>query len=444
MGSGLDVGYGFATGSWTGAGTVDITDSRLRSNIPKAVYLFTCPAQPDDTMTDGFSWAITLYDGTRVHLSRVRAQDGHASGSNGTLWDDGTSADWEVEDDVGNLVKMGTIEMIANGCRLTSTSGTGDIDYMAIFFYGGDVQAYVNTQDLGPVGSWSIDVTAPGFQPDVVLFVGANAIAKGSDYFAVLTNIGVATPDGQMSQFFSFAGTGTCYCRLGNNTFPAPTNSYPYSGDITVSGFDANGFTLSGTYDPNNYKVGYLALDLGGSSVSFAAASLPLDANDVVLNLGFEAGLMMAIPSNVTSTNATHTTAYGTMQGIGAGVWSLTPATDQMTFTGLIEDGPATTNSAQIRRDGGFVTRWTENHLTEWQSLSIKTWAATSVTLQVDNSQAATGFFGYIAMEVGTPTPADGPNWTKQTGPGTSFAKQTGPACSWNKQTGPGSSWVKE
>lgn len=168
---------------------------------------------------------------------------------------------------------------ITNGIRVNFS--TVDASFpkkmICILFAGDDMLVDVGVQNLGN-GTSALDITAPGFEPDLVFGASANvAIAAGnstrySQTFGIATNDGVGgivqkgvayhARNLHQEDIEQIIWTG----RVGGNLGGIGDGTIVYT--LTLSAFDANGFSITPSADSSGQDWGYLAVNLGGLQAS--------------------------------------------------------------------------------------------------------------------------------------------------------------------------------
>lgn len=158
---------------------------------------------------------------------------------------------------------------IANGLRVNWTEVDGSIDFdgVIVLFGGAGISVYAGSVNLG-TGTSAIDVTDPGFEPDVVFTAGAAAAFGPSSGSFFRQIFGIAINDG--------ADTQKCFCVSEAEAIaagrPAATfqtakvwaqQSGSGSGvdyTVTIGSFDASGFSVTPSANTGGDGLGYLAI----------------------------------------------------------------------------------------------------------------------------------------------------------------------------------------
>jgi len=246
----------------TGAGPQSVTISGF--GTPSAAMFFLGSATADDTITADFHSGIGFSDGTndaaicdfRVDASSADTQRGHSSARAGFSM---TNAPAEE----GGF----SAAMITDGVSLTMDDTFPTAYRVTCVLIGGaDVaNAFVGTHDDLGTGTSAVDITAPGFEPDVVFLI-CQSINTTLPVFtgSTVTSYGCAINDGAATQrsirLGSYAGSAsTNYGYVGNTGAVGRThNSSEWEGVVGV--FDSSGFSITPSASSGSSIVSYLAL----------------------------------------------------------------------------------------------------------------------------------------------------------------------------------------
>jgi hypothetical protein len=340
-----------------GTGNQDITTTDLGGETPGAVIFVVTQGVTDATAADhatiGFGaatatterWACcsTSEHGQAAVDTRRRAMTDECmlkvapSGSN-----------VEIEADF--------VAFIADGVRINiAVQGTGT-QYLltALFFEDASLNAFAGTYAPGTSVDASVDVTAPGFEPDLLL-LATHGIAFGDSVNAAFhsMSLGFAVNDGADTQRCIAqaeddpAAAGAPVARL--STSHAAMELVETTGAINwaseIDDYDANGFSsilriaTAGTAD-----VGYLALAFGGNDVWVGSHASPTATGDDSSTApGFKPQLVGLGLSFIATEDSSIT-------GAAAGPFGAGLFTDSAEFSNAIamEDASATTDTQSI------------------------------------------------------------------------------------------------
>jgi len=297
----------FTLSTASAGNTQDVTLSGF--GTPKAAIFIFSNGQVDGTpatdmragfgFTDGTrQYAIGLYDKdtlTRTGSSRGQTDDAVIQ----LVGIDGSSATL--------LTKFGFNQWITDGVRLDIDVPAIDGRIVTVIFIGGtDVSnAYVNFKDDLGIWASAVDITDPGFEPDLVFIAGigsSDAPTIGATH--AIASFGVAHNDGSDAQrgvFFSSQNAAT----TANNTSYISNQSaaaQAYNGSLTwrgtVGAFDSSGFSITPNSNARDDIVGYLALKFTNSpDISLFDMEWPTSGNYAETAPGFTPtfGMIMGV-----------------------------------------------------------------------------------------------------------------------------------------------------
>lgn len=184
-----------------------------------------------------------------------------------------------------SFIRAGVSAWITNGVRLNFTAVLASARrYVAVFFAGDDVQAYVDSLTMTSTVDPLIAVTSVGFQPDAVLFAHTGAAAtvdSNNNIFGL--GFGAATSNGDQAcitiKESDAVASGGRPTQLFYDTAciafqSAGAGAFGWS--AFAQDFDANGFDLdiTGTTTANE-EIGYLALSFGGAAYTLESFVAP-------------------------------------------------------------------------------------------------------------------------------------------------------------------------
>lgn len=278
-------------------GNQDITDASFGGGIPKACILL---------------WSNAIADG--VAASNARSSYGMATGASNQGCMSFNSEDAQVVtsdcrcdlelDKIIDIRNPGSstvegvavfVSFITDGIRIEWTDTAPVAGLITVVLLGGDdFQAHVDNYALGALGS-TVDTTAPGFQPNVVL--SFSVFANGSNSLRIGT--GIAWDDeGSITQILwadhhnnssnPTDVTQAIFNNIGGGLKNRTDGTNPFFG-ILFSDFDANGFTTEVTQaDASPASHLYLAMDFGPNPVFFGTYVTPASTGDDAEAVGFK------------------------------------------------------------------------------------------------------------------------------------------------------------
>lgn len=335
----------------TGTGTQDITGS-LGGLTPKAALFFVTRATVDGTAAAHLAISIGAATGTSNEWAFTgNAEDGqattdchHTSASNRCilLTDPGVSTvDMDAEFSA----------FITNGVRINITTASSAYKGICVLFAGSDLSAHANNvADVGNSVDTESNVTAPGFEPDLV--------------FVCLTDGPLDTNNTSIELSFGICHNGVsiterCLLVRNRNNQAAGDPKFwlntGYSGghifsdgsadwDLEIDSFDASGFSMfTRNGAGNNSGVGYLALAFAGAvDISLDTEATPTSTgNNSTTNPGFTPQAVIGVQTYGQSVD---TEIDGTSD---AGAWGISAFTGSTELCVAIadEDAAATTNT---------------------------------------------------------------------------------------------------
>lgn len=308
----------------------DVVAAELDGATPKAVLLFGGahnPAYDASTTTDG-NIELGAADGTRQ--TSVSA---HLSNNNTSTLAGGVNVRNTM---CLGISTLGTTEVIqiaftswlAGGARFTCVRDNritkSAVRLCAVFFAGEDLEAYVGTT---AIASGTVNITAPGFEPDVVITACGGLTSYGGDYYprisyGVAVNTGtevkqravsfhgpVSTPSSNPARMAS--RSDACIIRI-NTT----DGSYTYA--TSATDFDADGFSLVTPSGAIAHIVTYLALKFGGHAVDLVDFLTPTATGNVEVYDGFDV-LAELMFSSIRTAYTNSGTVPGAEVGLGIG-----------------------------------------------------------------------------------------------------------------------------
>lgn len=273
--------------SRTTTGTQDFTSTGF--GTPVAVLCMASRAATNGTAVNGAGFSVGASDGTRQWFASYRSET--ASNPTATGRRAGTVAILQLSTSGGITMEVAFSAWITDGVRLNYVTAPGSSVKVACTLIGGAgiAQAYVGTAASPGTVDTGTDVTAPNFQPDVVIgavsdtstFVNTNT-AQGilSLGYAVRSASGNPHPQRCISILDVNAVTPSQLATYvsGNRIGRAPNTGFTM---LEVQDFDAQGFTLMTRTFSQALTMGYLALRLTGGLVASVDTLISGDATGV-------------------------------------------------------------------------------------------------------------------------------------------------------------------
>lgn len=347
--------------SRTTTGTQDFTSSGF--GTPVGVLCAVGINTTLNTQVDHVGVGIGFTDGTRHASIYQRSQD--AQTTTVTRRRGNTVDVLHVVDNSNTVVmRVQFSAWITDGVRLNYSVAPASAYRVSCTLFGGEVaQAYVGSETTPATIDTGTDVTAPGFQPDVVFVINNDSQAFND---ISTTNLGMSfgfavrnaagNPHPQMNQsWIDINGvtttnvqgrTGDAFAgRVGNG-----------STQIELQDFDSSGFTAMTRTVGAATTFGYLALRLNGVSAKVLSFDSPTaTGNDAITGVGFKpAGAIFSF-SSATGVNTTYSDgdaeAWGMSMLTSTAQWCLGANSDDAVTT---SNSDTITNSAPVclRKDG--------------------------------------------------------------------------------------------
>lgn len=338
--------------------TQDFTTPDLQGLTPKAALFIVTRATADGTETvDGClgygaataadqEWATT--QGSEDAQGTTNTGRSNVSDHCLVIPDvDGDNVDGEAEFSA----------FIANGVRVNWTDAPSAAFLVTVvLFAGADLSAYAGQVALGDAEDNAVDVTAPGFEPDLVLTAAANNLAADVISSVVRNTYGVIHNNGAVTQrsFTFYSANGEATSALAARYTESYggmliTSSGNLDSGYVFSGFDANGYTITTVNaGANNTTLGYLALNFNGAVSSWVGTmDTPTSTgNDVQTGPNFTPQI---VALGMTSAQALDT-AY-TDGDAGVIGFSVFDADDEYSNTVADEDAQATSDTQCVSDD---------------------------------------------------------------------------------------------
>jgi len=265
----------------TVTGTQDITTPDLGGLTPKAAMFITSAGITDGTARVDGGMSVGFTDGTVTGAAGTRADDalGTANTQRGSALTEGTDEDSCVMlvSPTSNALEFRAEfdSWLTDGIRIDVIVAPS-VAYLVtvVFFAGSDLTVDVDVVTIGNTVDNETDVTAPGFEPDLVFFttIGANTPSQTSQGHY---SFGVAHFDGASTITQKAVGyqdrdnnpTMRTASWLSSNRalaiYQNTTNAIDFLAEI--ANFDSSGFSIfERNAGGNNARVVYLALDFGG------------------------------------------------------------------------------------------------------------------------------------------------------------------------------------
>ena len=337
----------------TSTGNVNWTTTDLGGVTPKAAVFFSTRAITDGAEANNISFAYGFTDGTLSSLSGLSSEHGVGSTDTDRL----TSANdcvaaYDSSGSPGTLYLADHSAWITNGITLNFSTVDASNQYFvtAVFFAGDDISVDCGKIDIGNQDV-EINVTAPGFEPDLVLFSGAGTGSTqiggantraflGAAHNGVSISQSCAGWDHDHGDSVSAPSTYWAADRCG-----AVLKNQNLSYTVEAANFDSSGFSVFPRGgNGGNEDVYYLALKFTDVAAWVGEFDLPTaTGNASVTGLGFTPQFALQMMGREQTYDAISTDADVNSYGVGV-------FTDNAEFCNAItdDDGNTTTDNSTI------------------------------------------------------------------------------------------------
>lgn len=290
-------------------GNVDIVTTELGGRTPKAALFFCGSHEPasDATSTPQGSIGYGLTDGTN-HRSMFalnangQTTQGLYAGQENASCILGSAGGGQNAD-----IRATFVSWLENGVRVnfTRVNTLTRRRITAVFFAGADLQAKVDSVNLGTGTTW-VDVASVGFQPSLVFGAGLGLSAYTTAY-AFRPCFGFATNNGgtvkQRALHWSAREAAPPLNQLWhvvrNDVFNVRLNYN--DGTIvygtTIGQFDAQGFSVQSSGSAASSLLHYLAVNTGGVPTDIVDFMTPTTAGDLSVTTPWEPSFAMPVCS---------------------------------------------------------------------------------------------------------------------------------------------------
>jgi hypothetical protein len=398
----------------TTTGTQDITLSGF--GTPSAAIFILEAASTDDTVTADANFSIGFTDGTNDRNSLISSGDAVGTSSTHRRTSNALCGlAYRAGGTVSIITAFTHSAWITDGVRINITNANGDSCFATVILIGGTDTAnvYAGVQQLT---STSVNVTAPGFEPDLVFVAGNGDSAVNTRSANTIQSLGIAHNDGldRNRGVFFYDVNGQSTSNVGTYLSTSKSCGQVFNGSATWLGsldtFDTSGFTVTSTASPGNDYIVYLALSFTNSPdiKLFDNDGPTATGNKSYTDPGFEPDFGMILMSDCTSTDAVQSSGQD-----GFGVYSFDAVNDYSNAISC-QDAQSVTNTACISSSGKIkdldagtsvlhegtfssfdATGWTFNFTTapgsarKWIGLAIGPAAGGAFTLTADSGTYA-------------------------------------------------------
>ncbi|MBZ0165497.1 MAG: hypothetical protein K8I00_01730, partial [Candidatus Omnitrophica bacterium] len=404
------------TGRFTltsGTGNLSVTGVGFQ---PSAYILFLTKNDTDDTNSaegtgNGSMLSIGMTDGTRQFCMASGVEDNQGTADVGRRgFTDEVVCNIDVGDEnqsvrgEANHVSFDADGFTINRGVTFSEPASVLVEYIA--FGGSDLDVYVDTVDLNNTINNSVDVTGPGFEPDLVLssFIGRLVDGTGninnddhSMSFGWAVNPAVQPANNQLSITTvsrDAVGTSETLTRFDTVRAGVTITDSTQAAAYEFANFDASGFDvttrLAGAVA--NELMGYLALDVTGTAYIYSGTrtALTTAGNDIDGNAAFQPVFLMGVGSAVAT--AANTNTDGGSLTIG-----MTDGTDTLSMSIHDEDNADTSNTHSRTTNTQLLVGYADDGTVDWEA-SFTSFDESGYTLNYGDAASAGYLTGFLAI----------------------------------------------
>ena len=383
--------------------TQDITTADLGGLTPKAALFICSYSVTDATAADHNNLSIGAATGASEEWC-LSTNDEH---------NQGTTDNYKTTDS-DRCIRLNTpstdtidgeaefIAFIANGVRINWLNAPSSAWLLTVVLFAGtDLSAHAGYAGLGNTVDLTTDITAPGFEPDIVLTAGQRtAIDSGNAHW--WPSIGIVHNDDGITQhsygnlFYDNVATSSQLARYTESygiLEVAAGANLDWGGEFGT--FDANGFSVTTRINgANNSTMFYLALNFNSAVDAWVGThTTPTSTgNDSETNPGFKPQIVIQGLSLVEAVD----TGYSDNR-TGALGFSVFDADHEYTTIGSSEDAVATTNTQSLADDRAIVVPDDDGTLDI--EATFVSFDANGWTVNYSNAPATAKLFWALAIE---------------------------------------------
>jgi hypothetical protein len=255
----------------------------------------------------------------------------------------------------GSLAVADFTAFITDGIRITWSSVTGNQELVTVILLGGDdLSAHANSITWLDTVNEAIDVTAPGFEPDIVFMIGSRDevfnTPGGGDTEA---SFGICHNDGASGitqraigmRYDNGEATSAVEMEFSTDATLVYSNNGSHDWEVELGTFDSSGFTATARdAGGNNSVCAYLALKFASHSSWVGTHSTPTSTgNSADTGPGFTPQFAMLGPSTAITADTLYTDSTALTTGIAA-----FDGTNEFCTTVSSEDGQATMDTQSL------------------------------------------------------------------------------------------------
>lgn len=305
--------FALSTASAGNTQTVDISGF----GTPTAAIMFHCEADTNGASATSSRLSIGFTDGTRQNCCSFYANDALATSQVSRHISD--AAVIVTPDGTGTVFSQFSFNSwSANGIVLDIDVASAEGELVTLILIQADDE-YSGLINLG-TGTSAIDITSPGFEPDIVFFSSAGkggTVPGGDEFFQPAFGIWVNDGSDTQRAFMAYQADGSALTVVRSGVYDTFAIGQMASGgtttyQVTVGSADASGFSVTPSASTSSDYCAYLALKLTGLNVSLFNLSIPTSGDYAETTPGFTPnfGLIASLvgPTSRNTGNAANTT----------------------------------------------------------------------------------------------------------------------------------------
>jgi type IV pilus assembly protein PilY1 len=399
----------------SGTGTQSITGVGFQ---PKAYILFYTKNDTDDMDSNGMGsiLSIGMTDGTNQFCMASGSEDNQGTTDVGRRgYSDVVLATHDAQTDQLVEGEASHVSMDSDGFTISITTpftapAFPIVHYIA--FGGDDLLATAGSVDLADTVDTSVDVTAPGFEPDVIItsFIGHFLYADGNtDNDDHSFSIGWAVNPALQASNNTYSvmvasqdnqATSHTISRFDNTRAGTSYRDGAIDVSYDIGNFNSSGFSVTTRLAAAaaNEIIGYLALKLGSDPNVYSTARTARTSigDDVEAAAGFQPIFLFGIGSAAASSFNTNTN--GCSMAIG-----MTDGTDTYAIVQHDEDGISPSNTHNRVTNTQFMTADSPAGGIDWEA-TFEAFNVDGWTINYGDSASAAYQNGFLAIGAGGPT----------------------------------------
>ena len=412
--AGIEIKVGTFTVN-SGTGTQSISGVGFQ---PKAYILFYTKNDTADTVSNGRGsiLSIGMTDGTNQFCMASGSEDnqgttdvGRRGFSDVVLATHDAHADQLVEGAAGH------VSMDSDGFTITITTPFSAPAYPIvryIAFGGDDLLVTAGTVDLADTVDTSVDVNAPGFEPDVIItsFIGHFLDVDGDTNndghsFSLGWAVNPARQASNNTHSMMVASrdnqtSSHTISRFDNTRAGTSYRDGAIDASYDIGNFDSSGFSVTTRLAAAaaNEIMGYLALKLGSDPNVYSTARTARTAvgDDVESGAGFEPIFLLAVGGGAAT--GVNTNTNGGSMAIG-----ITDGTDTYAIMQHDENGISPSNTHNRVTNTQFMSANSPAGGIDWES-TFEAFNADGWTINCGDAASAAYRNGFLAIGAGGPT----------------------------------------